>query len=90
MAAGARKLHSRSERTAADGDAPPHRAKSALWRSEMKAAEAKVLCKHMPLKVVRTTFPLPKIGLSLVWHERTDADPGGRYFRDLVVEAVGQ
>jgi DNA-binding transcriptional LysR family regulator len=49
---------------------------------------AKVLCKHLPLKIAATTFPMPKMGLSLVWHERTDADPGGRYFRDLLVEAV--
>ncbi len=50
---------------------------------------AKVLCKTMPLKIVPTTFPLPKMGISLVWHERTDADPGARYFRQLVAEAVG-
>lgn len=50
---------------------------------------AEVLCRLLPLKVVATTFPLPKMGMSLVWHERTDADPGGRYFRDLVVKAAG-
>jgi DNA-binding transcriptional LysR family regulator len=50
---------------------------------------AKVLCKTMPVKIVPTTFPLPKMGISLVWHERTDADPGARYFRQLVAEAVG-
>jgi DNA-binding transcriptional LysR family regulator len=50
---------------------------------------AKVLCRHLPLKVASTTFPMPKMGLSLVWHERTDADPGGRFFRDMVVRAVG-
>jgi DNA-binding transcriptional LysR family regulator len=50
---------------------------------------AEVMCRCLPLKVVATTFPLPKMGMSLVWHERTDADPGGRYFRDLVVEATG-
>jgi DNA-binding transcriptional LysR family regulator len=50
---------------------------------------AKVLCKHLPIKVAATTFAMPKMGLSLVWHDRTDADPGGRYFRDLVAEAVG-
>jgi DNA-binding transcriptional LysR family regulator len=50
---------------------------------------AAVVCRHLPLKVAPTTFPLPKMGLSLVWHERTDADPGARYFRDLVAKAVG-
>jgi len=24
----------------------------------------------------------------MVWHERTDADPGARLFRDVVVDAV--
>jgi DNA-binding transcriptional LysR family regulator len=51
---------------------------------------ARVLCKHLPLKAVPTTFSLPKMGMSLVWHERTDADPGGRYFRELVVKAVSE
>jgi DNA-binding transcriptional LysR family regulator len=50
---------------------------------------AAVLCRSLPLKVAPTTFPLPKMGLSLVWHERTDADPGAKYFRDLVAKAVG-
>ncbi len=49
---------------------------------------ARVMCDHLPLKVAPATFPLPKMGISLVWHERTDADPGGRFFRDLVVAAV--
>lgn len=50
---------------------------------------AEFICRYLPLKVAPTTFQLPKMGMSLVWHERTDADPGGSYFRDLVVEAVG-
>jgi DNA-binding transcriptional LysR family regulator len=49
---------------------------------------ARVLCKTMPIKVAATTFLLPKISVSLVWHERTDADSGGRFFRDLVAAAV--
>jgi DNA-binding transcriptional LysR family regulator len=49
---------------------------------------AKVLCNAMPIKVAATTFPLPKMGMSLVWHERTDADSGGKFFRDLVAAAV--
>lgn len=50
---------------------------------------AKVLCKTLPLKVAPTSFQMPKMGVSLVWHERTDADPGAKYFRDLVAGAVG-
>lgn len=49
---------------------------------------ADLVCRYFPLTRLATTFPLPKMGMSLVWHERTDADPGARYFRDLVVEAV--
>lgn len=50
---------------------------------------ADVVCRLLPLKKAPTTFPLPTMGMSLVWHERTDADPGARYFRDLVAKAVG-
>jgi DNA-binding transcriptional LysR family regulator len=48
---------------------------------------AKKLCKLLPLKILATTLPMPTMGLSLAWHERTDTDPGCRYFRDLVVKA---
>jgi DNA-binding transcriptional LysR family regulator len=51
---------------------------------------AEVMCGYLPLKVAVTTFPLPKMGMSLVWHERTDADPGGKHFRELVVRAVNE
>lgn len=49
---------------------------------------AKVLSQILPLRIVPASFPLPSMGISLTWHERTDADPGARYFRDLVAEAV--
>jgi DNA-binding transcriptional LysR family regulator len=49
---------------------------------------SEVLCANLPLKIVATTFPLPAMGISIMWHDRTDADPGGRYFRKLVVDAV--
>ena len=49
---------------------------------------AEVLCEAFPIRIARATFPLPSIGLSMMWHERTDADPGGRYFRRLVADAV--
>jgi DNA-binding transcriptional LysR family regulator len=49
---------------------------------------AKTLCTLLPLKILPTTIPMPKMGLSLAWHERTDTDPGCRYFRDLVVNAA--
>jgi len=37
---------------------------------------------------VPTTFALPAMRISLVWHERTDGDPGARFFRKVVVDAV--
>ncbi len=49
---------------------------------------AEVLCRILPIKIASATFPLPSMGISITWHERTDADPGERYFRRLVVDAV--
>jgi DNA-binding transcriptional LysR family regulator len=49
---------------------------------------AKVLCDSLPIKIAPATFPLPSMGLSIAWHERTDADPGARYFREVVIDAV--
>ena len=42
----------------------------------------------LPLKKVRTGFPLPSITTVMVWHDRTDADLGARIFRQVVAEAV--
>jgi DNA-binding transcriptional LysR family regulator len=42
----------------------------------------------LPLKRVAATFPMPRLTTVMVWHERTDADPGARFFRQLVAEAV--
>jgi len=49
---------------------------------------AETLTATLPIKIVPTTFPLPSMRISLVWHERTDVDPGARFFRELVVNAV--
>jgi DNA-binding transcriptional LysR family regulator len=49
---------------------------------------AEVLCRVLPIKIAPTTFSLPSMGISITWHERTEADPGARYFRRLVVDAV--
>src|SRR5262245_11720577 len=42
----------------------------------------------LPLKQVTAAFPLPRLTTVLMWHERTDADPGARLFRQLVTKAV--
>ena len=49
---------------------------------------AQMLCKLLPLKAVKTTFPLPKMSMSMTWHERTNADAGARHFRALIAAAV--
>jgi DNA-binding transcriptional LysR family regulator len=49
---------------------------------------AEVLCAALPLRIAKTTFPLPAMDISMMWHTRTDKDAGGRYFRRLVAEAV--
>lgn len=50
---------------------------------------AKVLCKVLPIKIVPTTFALPAIGISMMWHVRTEGDPGSTYLRELVRQAIG-
>ena len=49
---------------------------------------AETLVAALPIKIVPTTFPLPAMRMSLVWHDRSDRDPGARFFRKLVVDAV--
>ena len=49
---------------------------------------AETLATTLPIKIVPTTFPLPSMQISLVWHDRTDRDPGARFFRKLVVDTV--
>jgi hypothetical protein len=49
---------------------------------------ATALAKHLPIKIVKAGFPMPVMGMSLAWHERSDADGGGRFFRDVVLGAV--
>jgi DNA-binding transcriptional LysR family regulator len=49
---------------------------------------AEVLCRILPIRIAPATFPLPTMSMSMTWHERTDADPGARYFRELVATAV--
>ena len=50
---------------------------------------AEVFTQLLPLAIVETAFALRPMPMSLVWHERTHEDAGARYFRDLVLRAVG-
>jgi DNA-binding transcriptional LysR family regulator len=42
----------------------------------------------LPLKRVEASFALPTLTTVMVWHERTDADPGATLFRQIVAGAV--
>jgi DNA-binding transcriptional LysR family regulator len=42
----------------------------------------------LPLKRVEPAFELPSLTTVMVWHERTDADPGATIFRHIVSDAV--
>ena len=42
----------------------------------------------LPLKRVAAPFPMPRLTTVMMWHERTDADPGATFFRQLVADAV--
>jgi DNA-binding transcriptional LysR family regulator len=49
---------------------------------------AELAVRLLPLKQVPAEFSLPHLTTAMVWHERTEADPGARYVRKLVAEAV--
>ena len=72
----------------------PHFVTAALAASETDSVAAlpdrlAALCvRLLPLKKVAAAFPLPRLTTVMVWHERTDADPGAAYLRQLVAEAV--
>jgi DNA-binding transcriptional LysR family regulator len=49
---------------------------------------ARLYTQLLPLKIMSATFPLPRLQTMMVWHERTDADAGARFFRNLIEDAV--
>jgi DNA-binding transcriptional LysR family regulator len=49
---------------------------------------ARLYQKLLGLRELRSALPAFHVGCSLFWHERTHADPGTRYFRDMVVAAL--
>lgn len=55
------------------------------WLPDHAARSLGVL---LDLRALRTTLPTFEIGCDLVWHERTHADPGTAFFRDLVVREL--
>ena len=49
---------------------------------------AELCLRLLPLKQVTAAFPMPRLTTVMVWHERTEADPGARFFRQLLAEVV--
>jgi DNA-binding transcriptional LysR family regulator len=50
---------------------------------------AKAVSRSLPIRIVEPPFsPLAKLPIGLVWHDRTHDDSGGRFFRQLVLEAL--
>lgn len=47
-----------------------------------------LLATRLPLRVVDVPLKMPKISVVAVWHARNDADPGHRWFRELVHRSV--
>jgi DNA-binding transcriptional LysR family regulator len=76
------------------GLAVPHffAAAMAAARSDLIAGVprrvARAFCDMLPLRAVEMPFPSPRMTQALIWHTRTDGDPGARYFRSLVIEAL--
>lgn len=51
-----------------------------------RAAEA--LCAMLPVRLMELTPKPPPLHMALIWHARTHADPGSRYFRELVIDTL--
>jgi DNA-binding transcriptional LysR family regulator len=49
---------------------------------------ADILCRILPLRKVRGPWPAPVFPMALTWDARTDADPGSRAFRAVVIGAL--
>lgn len=45
--------------------------------------------KELGLRELKTSLEFPRHRLQLLWHPRVDADLGHRWFRELIVDAVG-
>ncbi|QSQ21857.1 LysR family transcriptional regulator [Pyxidicoccus parkwayensis] len=54
----------------------------------MPGRAADALCKMLPLKRLELSPRPPPMGIALIWHTRTHADPGSRAFRELVTDVL--
>ena len=49
---------------------------------------AAVFLRQMPLSTVALPVPPLPFRIQLVWHQRTQADAGARFFRSVILAAV--
>lgn len=51
---------------------------------------AETLAAHHPIAILQGDLPRVSFEMMLTWHERTDADPGAAFLRELVTRAVAR
>lgn len=49
---------------------------------------AEVFLPRLPIEMHRAPIPFAPLEVKLIWHARTDADEGARFFRDVVRRAI--
>jgi DNA-binding transcriptional LysR family regulator len=54
----------------------------------LPARLAEILCTLLPLRQVKVPLPAVAFPMCLTWHMRADADPGARYFRQVIVDTL--
>jgi DNA-binding transcriptional LysR family regulator len=57
---------------------------------QMPRRIAETLSGYLPLRILEPPIALPKLPLVLIWHERTQTDPGSILFRSAIVDAVAR
>ena len=58
------------------------------WVAGMPRRMAAVFLRQMPLSTVALPVPPLPFRIQLVWHQRTQADAGARFFRSVILAAV--
>jgi DNA-binding transcriptional LysR family regulator len=58
------------------------------WVAGMPRRLAELFVNQLPLVIASMPIPPLVFQMQLFWHERTHADPGARYFREVVTAAV--
>jgi DNA-binding transcriptional LysR family regulator len=56
---------------------------------QMPRRVAEALSAYLPLRILQSPISMPKLPLALVWHERSQNDPGSSLFRRSILDAVG-